>query len=273
MARCESRSQYFLFFHTYAVHADENGYSHDYFQQQASLKAFYARHAGPDVAAFNARYDSGIQYVDESLGQILRFLEVRGRLHQTIVVITADHGETMEERREQAGYAFNHGFTLYDELVRVPLIMAGPGVPSGLRLDGQVESVDITPTLLDLAGVPAARCDGVSLRSMFTGGGPPKPAAYSESVAGGPFRSAIRMGGFKYVRVLNWALTSLASMKTPPAEELYDLHADPGERINLAARPAYQQTLDRLRAVFDRAVANAGTLRAISAHAGSPMGQ
>ena len=215
--------RFFLFLHTYEVHAGANGYQHEYFRLQDERSSFYAAHGGGIASVRNARYDSGIQFTDSVLGQIFRLLAAKGRLGGILVVITSDHGETMEEREAQAGYSFNHGYTLYDELVHVPLIMAGPGVPAGRRIDRQVESIDIVPTVLDLAGVPApgADLDGASLVPLMHDGTLEKPYAYSESVAGGPFRSAVRMDGYKYVRVLSWALTSRTLMIMPPPEELY----------------------------------------------------
>lgn len=260
-------SRFFLFLHTYEVHVGQYGYQHEYFRLQHDKDAFYARHTGtPDAPTRNARYDSGVQFVDEMVGQIVRFLAARGRLQDTIVVITADHGETMDERVQQAGYAFNHGFSLYDELVHVPLVMAGRGIPAGRRIDRQVEVVDLMPTILDLSGtgVRGLHLDGRSLVPLLNGRpGYDKTVAYSESVAGGPFRSAIRMDGFKYVRVLSWALTSATIMTSPPPEELYDLRRDPGETHNVAKAPAYAAVVARMRAQFDRSVAAAGTLQVV----------
>jgi arylsulfatase A-like enzyme len=265
--------RFFLFLHTYEVHVGPYDYQHEYFRLQDEHKGLYASYGDGDASYRNARYDSGVQFTDESIGQILRFLAAKRQLDKIVVVITSDHGETMAERRAQSGYAFNHGFTLYDELLRVPLVMGGPGIPSGARIDAQVESIDIMPTLLELAGAPATRGDGASLVATLHGGRPVKSYAYSESVAGGPYRSAIRMGGFKYIRVLSWALTSATPMKMPPPEELYDLRKDPGERTNVVSQPAYQLTLERMRTAFDRAEAAAGTRQAIPAAARTRTGQ
>jgi arylsulfatase A-like enzyme len=261
--------RFFLFLHTYEVHVGPFGYQHEAFWHRADTRPFYERYNGHgDGPVNNARYDSSIQFSDAVLGQFFRLLAARGTLGRTLIVITSDHGETMDERAAQAGYVYNHGFSLYDELIRVPLIFHWPsGLPASRRVDQQVELVDVMPTLLDLARVPGAETlDGRSLAPLLRGAaGYDKRVAYSESVAGGPFRSAIRAGGYKYVRVLDRTPTSATPMTPPPDEELYDLRADPGERVNLAADARHAAVLAAMRRDLDAWLARAGTLEIIAA--------
>jgi arylsulfatase A-like enzyme len=262
--------RYFLFLHTYEVHVGAAGYQHEALWAREDKRAFYARYDGHrDGPVNNARYDSAIQFTDAVLGQLFRLLASRGRLGRTLIVITSDHGETMDERAEQAGYVYNHGFSLYDELVRVPLVMHWPGgVPEGRRVERQVEIVDLMPTILDLVKAPALQqpMDGRSLVPLLRDApGYDKTVAYSESVAGGPFRSAVRGLGYKYVRVLDRRLTSATPMKPPPDEELYDLRRDPGERVNLVHDPAHAGALGELRREMDAILARTGTRDVIAA--------
>jgi choline-sulfatase len=122
-------------------------------------------------------YDGEIAYADNLVGRLLAALRAKGALDHTIVAVTADHGEGLGEHGEQ-----EHGFFLYRETVRVPLILRLPGgAHAGARISGVVAQVDLPATLLDLAGVPATGMDGVSLRpAIATGRGPERPV-YSET--------------------------------------------------------------------------------------------
>ncbi|MEO1087672.1 MAG: sulfatase-like hydrolase/transferase, partial [Acidobacteriota bacterium] len=101
-----------------------------------------------------AAYDSGLAYADERIGEWLESLD-----RETLVVLTSDHGEALGEHQGLAGHAY-----LYDLNLHVPLLMALPGgEESGRRIDRQVRSVDITPTILDALGQPVPAVDGRSL--------------------------------------------------------------------------------------------------------------
>lgn len=111
-------------------------------------EAVYLPAIGRDLDGYVARYDAEISYTDKIIGEILDDLERRGLLESTTIVFTADHGESMTEHQTW----FNHGEHPYEEQVHIPLIVHGPGVPSGTRSD-QVSLVGLMPTLLDLVGV------------------------------------------------------------------------------------------------------------------------
>jgi len=95
-----------------------------------------------------AAYDEEIAFVDEHVGRLLRGLRQRELIDDGLVIMTADHGEGMYEHD-----APGHGGTLYEEVMRVPLVVWGGGVLSGRRLD-PVSTVDIAPTILAAAGIP-----------------------------------------------------------------------------------------------------------------------
>ncbi len=105
-----------------------------------------------DAAVYVARYDEEILRVDAALGRLLDGLASRGRLDDTLVAVTADHGESLGEH----DYYFDHGNELYAASLRVPFVIAGPGVEAaGTRYPALVAGHDIGPTLLALLGLPA----------------------------------------------------------------------------------------------------------------------
>lgn len=116
-------------------------------------------------------YDGEIAFADAQLGRFLEAFEAR--FGDTLVVVTADHGEGLGDGGEQT-----HGFLLHDGTLHVPLVMAGPGVPPG-REDAVVSHVDLAPTLLALAGLPLH--DGLQGRSLLEGG---SGEAYAEALTG-----------------------------------------------------------------------------------------
>ena len=117
---------------------------------------YYDPHAPyePPVADLADRYrqspyDGEIAFVDRQLGRLLQTLDVRGETSRTIVLVTADHGESLGEHGEGT-----HGIFLYDATLRVPWIMAGPQIAAGRVSRTVARSIDVLPTLLDYAGLP-----------------------------------------------------------------------------------------------------------------------
>ena len=166
-------------------------------------------------------YDGEVAYVDSQLGRLLDGLESSGSRRETLILVTSDHGESLGEHGEST-----HAYTLYDAVLRVPLILAGPGVTPGRVAQSLVRTVDVAPTLLALTGLPAlAGADGEPL-TAYLGDGPPPPAriAYAETLAtridqGWSPLFAARSERHLYVRA--------------PRPELYDVSADPAQLENL----------------------------------------
>jgi len=186
-------------------------------------------------------YYAEIRRVDHAVGRVLDELEAQGLRERTVVVLTADHGEGLGQHGEQT-----HSFLVYDSTMRVPLIFWGADVvPRGRRAPALVRLADVTPTLLDLAGLPPfADVQGVSLRPLLE-----DPDAdlglvgYGESAEpllafGSSMLRFVRRGRWKYIH------------KVDP--ELYDLESDPREVQNLAAR--HPERVDELRAQLTRLI-------------------
>ncbi len=191
-------------------------------------------------------YDSGIAKADLELGRLLADLDRLGLTERTIVVITADHGESLGEHG-----LWSHGY-LFEDNLRVPLVIAIPGRrEAGLRVSSPVGLVDLAPTLLELAGLPVlGAIDGRSLVSWVETGKADDPERTYLSYAWDTKQGvALRRGWHKLVM-----RDSLLASRAQP--ELFDLRADPGENHNLAADPAMRTQLEELhREAWRRLVA------------------
>jgi arylsulfatase A-like enzyme len=132
-----------------------------------------------DKRQIRALYDGAVRGVDDAIGKVLRTLDRLGLAERTIVVVTADHGETLFED----GHSQGHGDHLFgDQAIHVPLLVVDPRVKKPQRVDAIVRDVDIAPTLYELAGVPPpSDLDGRSLVPALRGEALPPRFAYAES--------------------------------------------------------------------------------------------
>lgn len=184
-------------------------------------------------------YAAEVRSVDERIGAVLAALDSSGRSGDTLVVFTSDHGEGFGEHG-----LFLHANSLYNELMRVPLLLAGPGIPAGVRIEAPVSHVDLVPTLRDVLGLePDPRTHGRTLRPLWSGES--EPAGLRTPYLVSPVRLRGQEGlveaPFKLIR------------RDEGSVELYDLRDDPAERRNVAARhpeivARLTTRLDRLRA-------------------------
>jgi arylsulfatase A-like enzyme/Tfp pilus assembly protein PilF len=186
-------------------------------------------------------YDDEVAFTDGVVGSVVDALERQGELPSTVVAVIGDHGESLGEHGEAT-----HGMFVYESAMHVPLLLWGPPyLPAGRRLAPPVRSVDVASTLLELAGLPALPdIDGQSLLPLVRGGSQPSALLYGETyfpllfMNWSPLRM-VRDDRWKYIEA--------------PEPELYDLDADPGEQVNLAAREAartrgFQRALDAIAA-------------------------
>jgi arylsulfatase A-like enzyme/cytochrome c-type biogenesis protein CcmH/NrfG len=170
-----------------------------------------------------APYDGEVAFADEQLGRLFRALEERGLLAPTLVVAMSDHGEGLGEHGEGT-----HGLFVYDTTLRIPFIVAGPGVAAGRIAPTVARGIDVLPTLLDYAGLsPRPEIEGRSLRPAIEGRAMDDAPAYAETLY--PQRE------FGWAPLFAWR-TARHKMIEAPSSELYDLERDPRERDNLAAR-------------------------------------
>lgn len=164
-------------------------------------------------------YRGEIHYADRELGRVLEELDDQRLLDETLFAFTSDHGDSLGEHGERT-----HGLFVYDATTRVPLLIAGPGVPAGQRVDGVVRSLDLFPTIAELAGLePSGPLDGASLRPLWRGKGDER-TAYLETFT--PRENF----GWSELRGLRSATVKVIQAPQP---EVYDLAADPRETRNL----------------------------------------
>lgn len=197
-----------------------------------------SRFADGPKPSHGARYLAEIAFTDEQIGRLLAALEARGHAADTLVIVTADHGEGLG----QHGYAY-HGAHVHEEAVRVPLLVRWPGGPAGRSVAEPVETIDLAPTILELTGLGASADDaplpGRSLAGLLRGDDlrldPEHPVFlfrrwYRRPDRKGAYRAAGRQLG---VRVGRWKYIEGQAERR---FELFDLEADPGELENLYRR-------------------------------------
>ncbi len=172
-----------------------------------------------------APYDAEVAYTDAMIGRLLTDLDAAHHLDRTLVIVAADHGESLGEHSERS-----HGVFAYESTMRVPWIVWAGARLRGLRWDGLARLIDLAPTALDLLGQPApADFEGRSLVGAIAAGETDAPPAYFEAMDANLTR--------------NWApLTGIVSGRYKlidlPISELYDLRADARETTNLFGREA-----------------------------------
>ena len=210
-----------------------------------------------DARRARAGYYAMIRELDDDIGRILDALEESGQADNTVVVYASDHGESLGEN----GLWFK--CNLYDVAARVPLLFSGPGIPAGAVVDRPVSLVDVTATLLDLAGAPAPEgCRGRSLRPLWRGedGGPEQVVAENHTEGNGTGNFLVRRGDWKLIYFAHYGDGMLFNVAEDPAE-FDDRYNDP------ACADIREDLLRRLReeldpeAVSDRAFATQANLR------------
>lgn len=204
---------------------------------------FYDPHAEyrpPADFAMADPYDGELSYVDSQVGRLLGWLEAERLREETLVLVVADHGESLGEKGEHT-----HGALIYEGTQRIPLLVVHPGqIEPGLRVEALVQQADVFPTLMELFDWPLPeQVSGTSFAPALRGEPLEERAAYLESEYGAlnfgwsSLRGLVR-GPWKYVQA--------------PTPELYDVLADPGETRDLAAeRPEVVAELEgELRALL-----------------------
>ena len=173
-------------------------------------------------------YLACVSFVDYEIGRLINALEASEYADNTVIVLWSDHGYRLGEKGIFAKHA------LWEAATKAPLIMAGPGLPAGQKVDAPVEMLSIYPTLLDLCGLPAyPPNEGRNLLQLVYGETNTPPAVAITTF--GKNNHAVRTSRFRYILYVNGE------------EELYDHDNDPNEFTNVAQQPEYVDEISRLR--------------------------
>ncbi len=257
-----SEGPFFLFLHFYDVHSDftpRAPYCEQFVepyqgkltgrtQQLINLRDKGEPFSADDLRWLRQMYDAEIRQLDDALGRFLAWLDERDWLAETLLVVTSDHGE---EFQEHGGIL--HGRTQYQEVLRVPFLIAGPGVPAGVVNDDPVHGVDLAPTLLACMGLASSAArDGLDLSVSWQGGRLPERALFAEAdhtnLVDGEHLLDIQHMIRRGARKLHFDRHARSS-------RLFDLERDPGESQDLAAEQP--ETARALLAELERFAAGA----------------
>jgi arylsulfatase A-like enzyme len=171
----------------------------------------------PDVL-----YNGEVKYADDLVGEILRAIDRHVGFENSLIVFTSDHGEEFGEHKME-----EHGHSLHREVVHVPLIITGPDLPAGRRVEPYVRLIDLYPTILSLSGLGDATpsdAEGADV-SPLVDGKKRKLIVYSEGMLYGSSQRSLLSGDFR----LMWHEQS-------GRYRLYRISADPGETIDVSTR-------------------------------------
>ena len=194
-----------------------------------------------DLAAWRDLYLAEVAYADYHMGLLLKALREAGHLDQTVIIVTADHGESLGEHG-----LLNHQYCVYDTLLRVPLVVHYPPLfPEGQRVSWQVLTLDLFATLLDIAGVRVPPCPSQSLLPVKDGPaeGGPRPFVVAEyGTPRIPHASLLRRYGLQPEQLERFArgFTALRTEEhklivgSDGSTELYAWPSDPSEENDLA---------------------------------------
>lgn len=285
--RDRAQERYFLFLHLFDAHGPyrpKGRYATLFHTPGPAIPLTrlpaYQRVPGPDgkvsddLHDYVDRYDAMLRYNDDRIADLLEGLD----LGNVLVVVTADHGETLGERYQK----LDHGGQVFDEQIRVPLVIRGPGIlPRRVGVGTMVESVDLLPTILELLGVAPPAGLGLEGRSLvpLLHGDPGLGEAGAEGDGERVVFSTARAVSPRHadrayhldsrrriasIRGRRWKLIVYPGLGEDPLE-LYDLADDPGETRNVTdrhprVRDAYLAELGRWRG----AGSPAGDSRALS---------
>ncbi len=184
-----------------------------------------------------------VKSLDRSVGKIMKTLQDLNLDKNTVIIYLSDNGYLWGE------HGLGGKWLLYEESIRVPIIIHAPGIPGtlpGLKLDDLALNIDIAPTILDIAGIPIpSQMDGVSLYPLLSGrDGPSRADFFMEHVGivdvdnPIPDSRGVRSDEWKYIRYVN---------VEPEVEEMYHIKVDPSESHNLANDANYTEIKDQLR--------------------------
>ncbi len=221
--RAHVGERFMLFLHYRDPH--EPYFAHPY--DGTAVTRVYGETPAPSaVDELNAMYAGEVTYTDRQLGALWRYLREEGLWDELLIVVTSNHGQ---EFADHGGWW--HGSSLYEEQIRVPLLIKFPartsGNPKGTRVSEQVRLIDVAPTLVEMAGTAVPdRWQGSPLTAAWTERSPRDRVAFSELDLDGNQVASLRTGDWKLIEAREGGTRGL------PRCALYHLAVDPGETEN-----------------------------------------
>ena len=256
LVRAAQNDSALFFLHTYQVHSPynpETELANQYFGVDSGGpyrfdplrfvrfgRELYKAVRPEEIQEIEAVYDAACYTFDFRFGEFVAFLKESGIYEDATIVFLSDHGDEFLDHG-----AWEHGHSLYNELIHIPLLIKLPGSRSaGARIDEVVSIVDVLPTIMDLQGIPSGKqpaVDGISLLDVIEGGHTPGRivSAYLAPRAlrnGIPARISLISGTHKFIFNQKMTEEDLAVFLIKPpdfTDELYDLMKDPRERSNI----------------------------------------
>lgn len=249
--------KFFMFLHGYDIHGQgipeggfdyrfvDKGYDNKYtgsaMEQEAlreeGLEKGSVALRDEDVKFWRAIYDEKIQRTDARFRKFLEEFEKLGLMDKTIFVLTSDHGTEFHEHKR-----FDHGFSLYDELIHVPLVIRLPGQTAGKVVKDQVSSIDVMPTILDLLDVKMpenakGQLRGASLVAAMQGQKVAKDVYFETDYRLYTYKRGIQtVDGWKLIYTLENKGRELYNIKTDPAETRNLIDKEPKRAYELEQR-------------------------------------
>jgi choline-sulfatase len=182
-------------------------------------------------------YYASITEIDGQFGRLIDAVEAAGQLENTVVALTADHGELLG-----AHGLYCKNFSAYEEIYNIPLVMAGRGIAAGKTTDARVGLHDLCPTLLDLVDAPPIEVP--DCRSFLPVLGDPEGEAAGFATGYAEYHG----GRYRITQRIFWDGPWKFALNGFDFDELYNLDTDPGELHNLAGEPAYQERVREMMA-------------------------
>ncbi len=233
--------KFFMFVHTFECHSPYEG---TYFLSDDSASSL--------IEQRKALYDGDIRIADSHFGRLMQAVDSLNLLSDTVILFVSDHGDDLYDHYRESDWIppipkdliipqvnrIDHGHSLYDELIHVPLIVYIPGIEPPKRIIGnQVQLTDVMPTILQLLGIEyEGPVNGTSiLELMMTGRRNEDPPALGECGITGENRKSIRKDGYKYIWTKDPARVppSGVTLRNLHEHELFNLKSDPKEKINI----------------------------------------
>lgn len=218
----------------------------------ATPQAWERRFAGD--SAMVDRYDAAVAFLDEEIGRLLDELDRRGVLDNTVLIITSDHGEHLGDHGLD-----DHANSLYTQLLRVPLVIAGPGVAAGRRVSSPVSLVDLPATVWQLVGDGTARFPGQSV--LFE----PGPDGHEDRpIVTTVERHPLGRSWFRNGSGPLWSVFSRDHhliINPDGTVELFQFRTDPRETADLASDPSERDLVEQLKRIVDTARPTGGVAR------------